>query len=123
MVIGIDHVQLAMAPGKENKARGFFGELLGMREIPKPESLVERGGVWFEVGCHQLHLGVTPDFVPATKGHPCFAVESIDVLAKTFLEAGHKIIWDDNWPGHVRFYVPDPFGNRLEFLSKSVDKP
>jgi len=24
--------------------------------------------------------------------------------------------WDDDFPGHRRFYAHDPYGNRLEFL-------
>jgi hypothetical protein len=26
------------------------------------------------------------------------------------------VTWDDDFPGHNRFYAADPFGNRLEFL-------
>ena len=33
-VLGIDHVQLAMPKGREGRARGFYGEVLGMKEIP-----------------------------------------------------------------------------------------
>ncbi|MGB2603334.1 MAG: hypothetical protein WBC78_07050 [Candidatus Sulfotelmatobacter sp.] len=32
----IDHVQLAMPPGEEQKARAFYADLLGMTELPKP---------------------------------------------------------------------------------------
>ncbi len=42
---GIDHVQLAAPNGSEEKARLFFGEILGMKEIPKPSNLAKRGGI------------------------------------------------------------------------------
>ncbi|SCW70271.1 hypothetical protein SAMN04487970_103113 [Paenibacillus tianmuensis] len=54
---GIDHVQLAAPDGCEKEARAFYGELLGMREIPKPVLLQARGGVWFGCGPHEVHIG------------------------------------------------------------------
>ncbi|MDF2659441.1 MAG: Lactoylglutathione lyase-like lyase, partial [Paenibacillus sp.] len=60
---GIDHVQLAGPRGCEEEARSFFGGLLGREEIPKPENLRKRGGVWFRCGVHELHIGVQDDFV------------------------------------------------------------
>ncbi|MFE0173695.1 hypothetical protein ACFWZ2_15370 [Streptomyces sp. NPDC059002] len=29
---------------------------------------------------------------------------------------GAEVTWDENLPGHRRFYSRDPVGNRLEFL-------
>ena len=69
-MLAIDHIQLAAPPGCEEAARRFFGELLGLEEIPKPEPIRARGGVWFRVGAHELHIGVDPDFAPARKAHP-----------------------------------------------------
>jgi hypothetical protein len=60
-----DHVQLAMPPGEEDRARVFFAGVLEMTEIPKPEELRARGGAWFKSGDVQIHLGVEPAFVPA----------------------------------------------------------
>jgi hypothetical protein len=74
--IAIDHVQLAMPPGGEQKARAFYEGLLGMAEVPKPPELAKRGGCWFESGGVQLHLGVESDFRAAKKARtrPCAAV-------------------------------------------------
>ena len=49
-VVGIDHVQLAMPPGREDEARVFYAQLLGIPEVPKPADLAKRGGAWFEGG-------------------------------------------------------------------------
>ena len=76
----IDHVQLAMPAGGEDRARGFYEALLGMREVPKPVELAKRGGCWFECGPIQVHLGVEADFRPARKAHPalrCFDYEGL----------------------------------------------
>ena len=74
-VTGLDHVQLAMPPGGEEKARAFYVRLLGLRELPKPAELAARGGAWFECGALQLHLGVEREFRPARKAHPALRVE------------------------------------------------
>ena len=67
---GIHHIQLAMPAAGEPQARDFYGSLLGMAEIAKPAHLAARGGVWFQCGALQLHLGVDAHFVPAQKAHP-----------------------------------------------------
>ena len=48
-IAGINHVQIAMPRGAEAEVRRFYGELLGLREIPKPAPIAIRGGAWFEV--------------------------------------------------------------------------
>ncbi len=64
-LIEIEHVQLAMPPGKEHIAREFYRDILGIPEAPKPPQLAKRGGVWFEQGPLKIHLGVELDFRPA----------------------------------------------------------
>jgi catechol 2,3-dioxygenase-like lactoylglutathione lyase family enzyme len=116
VITGLDHVQLACPPGGEDEARAFYGGLLGLREIEKPEPLRARGGVWFECGAHQLHLGVEEDFRPARKAHPALRVASIDEL-RALAERLGDVRWDEELPGFERFYVDDPFGNRIEVLA------
>ncbi len=71
-IVAIDHVQLAMPAGEEDKARAFYNGLLGLAEVAKPAELAKRGGAWFEVGSMKVHLGVESEFVPARKAHPAF---------------------------------------------------
>jgi len=113
---GIDHVQLAAPDGCEPEARKFFTKLLGWTEISKPENLRKRGGVWFQCGTHQVHIGVQKDFVPAIKAHPAFLVENLDELRKHLEQEGAQVVDDEPLEGAKRFYLADPFGNRLEFL-------
>jgi catechol 2,3-dioxygenase-like lactoylglutathione lyase family enzyme len=114
-VTGIDHVQIAAPKGCEQEARNFFGHLLGLEEIEKPEPLRSRGGCWFKAGSRQLHIGVEEEFRPARKAHPAFAVADIDALFLRLTDAGGECMWDDALGGIRRFYVNDPWGNRLEF--------
>ncbi|SFB21355.1 Glyoxalase-like domain-containing protein [Lentibacillus halodurans] len=112
----IDHVQLAAPVGSEDQAREFYRDLLGFAEIEKPEQLMKNGGVWFQSGNVHVHIGVEDAFVPAKKAHPAFSVKNIEMI-KTYL-AGKSVDYreDDQLPGANRFYLSDPFGNRLEFL-------
>jgi catechol 2,3-dioxygenase-like lactoylglutathione lyase family enzyme len=112
---GIAHIQLAAPPGCEPEARNFFGRLLGLEEIPKPEPLRARGGCWFKVGEKQLHIGIEDDFRPARKAHPAFSVENIRRLYEKLSNAGVRCTWDDAMDDVRRFYASDPWGNRLEF--------
>lgn len=112
----IDHIQLAAPKGGEDKARGFFVNILGFEEIEKPKLLRKNGGVWFTAGTIQLHIGMEEEFIPAKKAHPAFHVTNIDGL-KEYLKSQDVEYMDDyRLPGANRFYMNDPFGNRLEFL-------
>ncbi|KKD40998.1 VOC family protein [Bacillus sp. FSL L8-0167] len=119
---GIDHVQLAAPKGSEEKARLFFGEILGMKEIPKPSNLAKRGGVWFQCGHHQLHIGIQEHFQAAKKAHPAFLVRSLSELKEALLKYHIRISEDEPLEGANRFYVEDPFGNRIEFLERRDKK-
>jgi catechol 2,3-dioxygenase-like lactoylglutathione lyase family enzyme len=112
----IHHVQTAIPRNGEADARRFYGDVLGLREVEKPESLRARGGVWYQTGTLQLHLGVDPDFTPATKAHVAFEVADLDAVRQRCLAAGHPVREDADLPGYARFYVDDLFGNRVEIL-------
>ncbi len=117
-VVGIDHVQLAMPAGGEAAARGFYAELLGMIEVPKPAELAGRGGCWFRGGSAQVHLGVEADFRPAAKAHPALLVEDLAALAERLAAAGVRLTAAVPLPGYVRGFVADPFGNRVELMER-----
>jgi catechol 2,3-dioxygenase-like lactoylglutathione lyase family enzyme len=117
----LDHVQIAAPPGCEADARRFYGEILELHELLKPEPLRARGGAWFALGAAQLHIGVEQSFVPARKAHPALRVagDQLERLARRLQSAGFPADWDDELPGVRRFFTADPWGNRLELLSVS----
>jgi catechol 2,3-dioxygenase-like lactoylglutathione lyase family enzyme len=115
-IIGLDHIQLAMPAGEEAAARAFYGDVLGLVEELKPSNLLPRGGVWFRGGSLRLHLGVDPDFRPAKKAHPALLVRGLAQLAARCKAAGFVPVVDEPLEGFERFYVFDPFGNRIELL-------
>jgi catechol 2,3-dioxygenase-like lactoylglutathione lyase family enzyme len=115
-IVGLDHIQLAMPAGGEAEARRFYGGLLGLAELPKPEQLAGRGGCWFAGPGLQLHLGVEREFAPARKAHPALLVADLAAARQALEAAGIATQPDDTVPGVRRFYAADPFGNRIEFI-------
>jgi hypothetical protein len=71
--MNIDHIQMAIPVGGEDAARLFYGDIVGLAEIPKPTELALRGGCWFAADNMQLHLGIDPDFHPGKKSACCVA--------------------------------------------------
>lgn len=114
---GIDHVQLAMPAGQEDEARRYYADVLGLREVPKPPGLAGRGGCWFTStdGRVNVHLGIDPDFRPARRAHPAFAVGDLEALRWRLADAGAEVV-DDDAIDRRRFYTADPFGNRIELV-------
>jgi catechol 2,3-dioxygenase-like lactoylglutathione lyase family enzyme len=121
-VVGLDHVQLAAPAGGEPAARRFYGELLGLSEVPKPEGVRSSGGVWFAIGSsgQELHIGIQDPFAPATKAHPGLLVGSsaeLRALADRLSAADVPVRFDERIAGVERFFAADPWGNRLELRS------
>lgn len=112
----LDHVQLAMPPGGEAQARGFYQGILEIPEVAKPPELMARGGCWFERGALKVHLGVEADFRPARKAHPGFAVSGFAELCARLRANGCAVRPEPVSSGPERAFVDDPFGNRIELI-------
>ena len=119
MILKVHHAQFTIPKDAENQAREFYCELLGLKEIPKPESLTARGGFWLEMNDFQIHVGTEDDFDRSkTKAHLAYEVENLDAWRERLETNGVKIIEGVQIPQFRRFEFRDPFGNRVEFLEK-----
>ncbi len=116
-IFGLDHILIAIPEGGEEKARQFYGDLLGMHEVPKPENL-SSSGCWFERGGVDLHIGIDHEFTPARKAHPAFLVDDLALLRERLEAVGHESRDDKPVEGYARFFTFDPFGNRVEFMQR-----
>ena len=123
MIERIDHVQLAIPAGGEAASRGFYEQLLGIPEVPKPPHLAARGGCWFERGDLKVHLGVDEDFRPAKKAHPAFVGRDRPAVVARLAAAGVEVVDDEPLEGYSRVYAHDPFGNRLELMEADPAGP
>jgi catechol 2,3-dioxygenase-like lactoylglutathione lyase family enzyme len=120
LIVGLDHAFITIPEGREDDGRRFYGALLGLEEIARPEGLQQSGGIWFRAGGQELHLGSDDAHEATKRPHPGFRVESVtalEELAHRVEAAGVETRWDERIEGRKRFYMRDPFGNRLELLA------
>jgi len=113
----IHHVNVTVPKSLEEAAKNFYGVIMGLQEVPKPENSRGRGGAWYQLGPLQLHLSVEGPLGEncTSKRHVCYTVANLAEAEERFRSAGVEILPDDQpTPGWSRFYVRDPGGNRLE---------
>ena len=116
-VIALHHVNVTVPASIEEAAKHFYGSIMGLPEVPKPEESKGRGGAWYQLGAVQLHLSREDAAAEnqAHKRHVCYLVRDLAQAEQRFRAAAVEIIPDEmpvkGWP---RFYVHDPGGNRIE---------
>jgi catechol 2,3-dioxygenase-like lactoylglutathione lyase family enzyme len=117
----LHHVNVTVPKSLEQAAKQFYGELMELQEVPKPESSRGRGGAWYQLEALQLHLSIENlEGAPLSCRHICFTVADRASAEARFRHAGVEIIPDDMpTPGRSRFYVRDPAGNLLEIAQAS----
>ena len=110
----LSHINVTMPKGSEDTARSFYSGLLALREIPKPESMRARGGVWFDAGGLDIHVSVE-DQRSGVDVYRHFGLECADVDGlRVRLQAAGAATEDGRPAPWRRFFVRDPFGNRIE---------
>ncbi len=117
----LDHVQICIPKGKENKARHFYTNIVGLTEIAKPEALIPNGGLWYEIADVQLHIG-TENEPNKSKRHPAFEVINLEEARRHLTRQGVALKDEIQIPGQKRFSFTDPFDNRIELLEKIYPK-
>jgi catechol 2,3-dioxygenase-like lactoylglutathione lyase family enzyme len=119
-ILSLDHVQVAIPAGGENRAREFYTGILGFTEIEKPAAMAGRNSIWFAAGAVNLHLGVEPEFHAAKRAHPAFIVDDLDGILAACERAGLTTKPDTSFNGFRRVHVLGPFGNRLELMEREA---
>jgi catechol 2,3-dioxygenase-like lactoylglutathione lyase family enzyme len=110
----LNHVHICIPKGKEGDAREFYAGVLGLKEIPKPASLMANGGLWYEIADIELHLGIEAQ-MPLSRRHSAFEISDV-AAARKLLENKVQITEEPEIPGRIRFAFIDPFGNKIELL-------
>ena len=121
----VHHVTLEMPVGGEGQARRFYGEVLGLTEIPIPASLLEHEGesIWFALNIlQQVHLGPVEDFHPQRRAHLALQVRDVPGVQALCQRSGVRLAQAEEEPGWLRYYAYDPFGNKLEFRQLLKDE-
>lgn len=118
-ILGVNHVNVTVPAALEAAARHFYGVVLGLRQISKPEGPRKNIGAWYELGELQLHLSIE-DGVDnqASERHVCYQVADIAGAQLHFRNAGIDIIPDqDPVRTQSRFFLRDPGGNFIEITA------
>ena len=117
----INHVQITVLQTAEEDCKKFYGEILGFKEIAKPENLKKRGGAWYQINGIELHLSIEEHAAnnETSKRHICYVVPNLVETQEQLEKRGVEIIPDNQpVPEWVRFYVRDPGGNRIEIAQR-----
>jgi catechol 2,3-dioxygenase-like lactoylglutathione lyase family enzyme len=120
-VRGLQHVSSPFPDGGKVTLRAFYGEVLGLRELPTPSTLRHMELLWFAVGEGlELHFfrGETD---PAAARHFCLDIDDLEETRRRLLDAGHVPYDDTPIPNRPRFFCRDPAGNLVEFTHIGID--
>lgn len=114
-VRAIDHIQVTSSPEAKDSMLFFYSQILGLREITKPEDLQANEGAWYVLGNIQIHVSIENSVNnAASRRHICFQVDNLQTFAKHLQDRGVEIIHAQPIPSIKRFFIRDPGGNRLE---------
>ena len=111
----LQHVSSPFPDGEQATIRRFYGEVLGLREVPPPSSLESMRLVWYSAGPGlELHFFPgQPD--PTAARHLCLDIEDLEETRRDLAAAGLEPYDDISIPNRPRFFCKDPVGNLLEF--------
>lgn len=114
-VIGLDHLQIGIPAGGEDRARSFYVGVLGFEE-KAPHGPAAVDGLWLESGTLRIRLAPVRDHAPVTTGHPSLRVSGLREVTRLCREAGYQVVPDETARNVLRAWVFDPFGNRIELI-------
>ncbi len=117
MVTALHHVNVTVPPELEAATKHFYGEVVGLKQVPKPVT-ARQSGAWYQIGANQLHLSVEDEERgQLSSRHICFHVSDLAEAEERFKSAGVEIIPDTRPIAEtLRFYVRDTGGNQLEIV-------
>ena len=122
MAFILQHVSIPRAPGSDAATRAFYGGLLGLRELPEPDTITSLDVIWFALdGGAELHVYDEAADGASALRHFCLLAEDLDGLRQRLEAAGHGCWEDEPIRGRPRFFCADPHGNTIEFTAIEAD--
>ena len=118
MEIVLQHVSVPRPPGEESaeRARKFYGDLVGLMVKPVPDTIKHLDLVWFKIGQEtELHVFSEADSDTKSGRHFCLNVGDVEAMRQSLTEAGYEPWNPEEIQGRPRFFCRDPFNNIIEF--------
>ena len=115
----LQHTSIPMPPGGDDDARAFYGEVLGMREIPKPEGLAAMTVIWFAANEEgdEVHVFQAENIGRNSAAqHLCLEVDDIEGYKTRLHDRGYEVRIPESIHNRPRLFVRDPFDNLLELV-------
>jgi catechol 2,3-dioxygenase-like lactoylglutathione lyase family enzyme len=111
MLEGIQHV--AITVDNLDAARHFYGEVLGLPELPRPDFSIP--GIWYAVGAQMIHMAEVEEHTAHRANHFALQVRDLDAVAASLTAAGVKVRMAPytSGAGH-QATLRDPAGNLIE---------
>ncbi len=116
----VHHVSFAVAD--LDRSRRFYGEVLGLPPIPRPD--LGLPGEWYRAGDAEIHLIATPQGAevgsPPTSttplaNHCAFGIDDYGKVLEHLKSEGLEVVETSAERGQM--WVRDPDGNVIEFIA------
>ncbi len=108
------------------RARAFYGGVLGLQEIDRPD-FGGIQGVWYGVGNAEVHLIVKPDRfdvgsppkeLTPIANHVAFGIEDYTRVRDALKARSLELL--ETSPERGQMWIPDPDGNVIELIARPV---
>jgi catechol 2,3-dioxygenase-like lactoylglutathione lyase family enzyme len=111
----IEHVAVIVTDVE--RAKAFYGGVLGLTEVPRPESF-DFPGAWYRNGPTDLHIIGRAQADAQSRRHVAFFVADLQAAARVLKANGYPVLWETmKIPRLDRFFTSDPDLNRIEIMA------
>ena len=116
----LQHANVVIPVGATEECAAFYEDVLGLRRIPKPAVLDQRGA-WLDVdGYAQVHLSER-DGETHPDSHVALVVDDLPATLGRLAANGAPWTEQEDVFGGRRGFTRDPAGNRVELLERAGD--
>lgn len=110
----LDHVLISVPPGAIGQVSDFYGQVLGLAELPRQHP---NGARWFSLGSIELHIREEEGHVSNSSKHVAFEVGDLGRASSYLKSQEVEIQYSSKIQGRDRCFFCDPWGNRFELIT------
>ena len=111
----LQHVGITVAPGEIEAARAFYCDVLALPELYATDRALVYG--LGRAGALELHVIAGGPADASAEHHFALEVDDLEHIRTQLAADGYKTEASRPVGGRERFFVRDPFGNLIEFVT------